>query len=48
MGYGNRIVIDVFGVGRKKKMCCLYDSEYDQDGAAHDIRRRCEMNGWKQ
>lgn len=48
MGYGNRVTVDIYKIGRKEKVGCLYDSEFEQDGAAHDIKRHREMNGWKE
>lgn len=48
MGYGNRIIVDIYNIGRKTKVGCLYDSEYEQEGAAHNINRHREMNGWKE
>lgn len=48
MGYGNKISIDVYNIGRQVKVCNLYDSGGDQPGTAHSIKRKREMNGWKE
>ena len=48
MGYGNHVALDVYTIGRAKKVCSLYDSQVEQVGAAHDIHRVREMNGWKE
>lgn len=48
MGYGNKVSLDVYNIGRQKKVCTLYDSDGDQIGAAHTIKRVTEMNGWKE
>lgn len=48
MGYGEIISIDVYSVGRKKKVGCIYDSEVQQPGAVFNINRNREMNGWKE
>lgn len=48
MGYGNIVSLDVYTIGRVKKVCNLYDSQGQQDGTAHGIKRKVEMNGWKE
>lgn len=48
MGYGNHVILDVFTIGRGRKVCNLYDSDVEQPGAAHGIHRVREMNGWKE
>lgn len=48
MGYGYLIRLDVFTAGRGKKVCTIYDSMGEQEGAAHNIQRVHEMAGWKE
>ena len=48
MGYGNYISLNVYTNNRRKKVCCLYDSEVQQPGAVYNIKRKIEMNGWKE
>ena len=48
MGYGNHITLDVFTMDRQRKVACIYDSDTQQMGAAHDIKYTEEMNGWKE
>lgn len=48
MGYGNYISLDVYTIGRRNKVCNLYDSQGTQEGSAHTIKRKVEMNGWKE
>ena len=48
MGYGNKVTLDVYNIGRKIKLCNLYDSDGQQPGAAHGIKRKRELNGWKE
>lgn len=48
MGYGNKISVDVYSIGRQVKVCNLYDSDGGQVGSAHSIKRTRELNGWKE
>lgn len=48
MGYGNKILLDVYTIGKRNKVCNLYDSDGQQFGSAYNIKRTREMNGWKE
>lgn len=42
MGYGNKVSLDIYTIGRGEKVCSLYDSDGDQIGAAHSIKRNVQ------
>ena len=48
MGYGDKVSLDIYNVGRRQKVCNIYDSQGEQIGSVHSIKRTRELNGWKE